>query len=693
MIENPKPENLKNLNKVENLNKTNKTNEIEESRKRFAKYVADYIANESDSFFDDEENNSLVIGINGEWGEGKSKVKKEIEKQLDSINSLTDNLVNNSAINSLKDFSVKDLIGNSIKNQIQNRTKKPIKYFEFGDWDYSTKGNIYDDLFLKLNENYNLKEDFVEDYKLQKLQNILQNRLKSQNSNSNIQEVVQNLQHKIENQKAQNSEIQESKYKFLFVKFILYIEKIINKAIFSNFVFITSFTAGFISGVLYGLSKNFTTELITFFISIISIILSSIYKFKNELNKKSFLKPLIENSNKKFVIFIDDVDRLSKEEILNLIRIIRTNLNIKNIIYVLFYSKEIVAKAISEDYFDGYVYLEKIIDKDLTIPKLSLTTYSNKLFTLISNLAESNERFKDEFDELSKYNNKDNENNKNNESDKNNENNETNKLSNIIKTYFSNMRKVYRFIYNFEKRINYLFNFANNNCCYSICIFCLEVLKLNEEQIYKKIRENPATYIGNDFINELKSLEVFITFYNKYISIDNSFYNTKEAFSASNIIRYLKSKLSGFNETYDDNTDISNFLSKIRQCADEYDKKPESNNMVILSNIKEKLLAYVKKKYTESHKSIENGTRVDDYYDINNVLSLFEFKNFYNNLIQEKLDELLNKYFNNIKVDYTHRMAIFDLLNICFNTSKDLHKNNQGKAHITYREYYTEYFD
>lgn len=642
--------------------------EIEDTRKKFAKYVADFIANESDSFFDDEENNSLVIGINGEWGEGKSKVKKEIEKQLDSINDLVNNLATNDSVNSL------------INNSTKNSTKKSIKYFEFGDWDYSSKGNIYDNLFLKLNENYNLKEDFVKDYRLQKLQD----RLKSQNSNSNTLEEVQNLQNKIKNQKAQNPEIQESKYKFLFVKFILYIEKIINKAIFSNFVFLTSPIIGFIIGILYELSKIFTTELITFFISFISIIIGSIYKFKNELDKKSFLKPLIENSNKKFVIFIDDVDRLSKEEILNLIRIIRTNLNIKNIIYVLFYSKEIVAKAISEDYFDGYVYLEKIIDKDLTIPKLSFTTYSNKLFALINNLAEGNERYKKEFDELSEYNNKD------NEIDKNSE---VKKLSNIVKIYFSNMRKIYRFIYNFEKRINYLFNFANNNCCYSICIFCLEVLKLNEEKIYKTIRENPTIYIGDDFINELKSLETFMVFYNNYISKDNSFFNIKEDFSASNIIRYLKSKLSGFNEIYDDNTDISGFLSKIRQYADQYDNKPQSNNTVIINNIKEKLLAYVKKKYTESHKSIEYDVRVDSCYDINNILSLFEFKNLYNDLIQDKLDGFFNKYFNNIKTDYTHKIAIFDLLNICFNETKSLHKDTGEKAHITYRDYYTEYFD
>lgn len=86
---------------------------------------------------------------------------------------------------------------------------------------------------------------------------------------------------------------------------------------------------------------------------------------------------LIERK-KMVVVFMDDIDRLDKDEIHAIFRLIKLSANFENIIYVLAFDPEIVEDALSERYFSkkktaGQNFLEKIVQVPISLPKVPTT--------------------------------------------------------------------------------------------------------------------------------------------------------------------------------------------------------------------------------------------------------------------------------------------------------------------------------
>lgn len=85
---------------------------------------------------------------------------------------------------------------------------------------------------------------------------------------------------------------------------------------------------------------------------------------------------LIEEK-KLVVTFIDDIDRLDKDEIQAIFRLIKLSANFENAIYVLAFDQEIVEDALSEKYFNkkeiaGQNFLEKIVQVPIDLPKVPI---------------------------------------------------------------------------------------------------------------------------------------------------------------------------------------------------------------------------------------------------------------------------------------------------------------------------------
>lgn len=78
------------------------------------------------------------------------------------------------------------------------------------------------------------------------------------------------------------------------------------------------------------------------------------------------------------VVFMDDIDRLDKDEIHAIFRLIKLSANFENVIYVLAFDPEIVEDALSERYFTkkqiaGQNFLEKIVQVPINLPKIPTT--------------------------------------------------------------------------------------------------------------------------------------------------------------------------------------------------------------------------------------------------------------------------------------------------------------------------------
>lgn len=99
---------------------------------------------------------------------------------------------------------------------------------------------------------------------------------------------------------------------------------------------------------------------------------------KNEIVKK------LSKTSFKYIIFIDDIDRLNNKEIRLLIQLIKAVCDFPNVIYVLSFDKDIVAKALeNEQNVDGRVYLEKIIQLSIDIPAVEQNDLRPYLFQKI----------------------------------------------------------------------------------------------------------------------------------------------------------------------------------------------------------------------------------------------------------------------------------------------------------------------
>ena len=89
----------------------------------------------------------------------------------------------------------------------------------------------------------------------------------------------------------------------------------------------------------------------------------SIHSIYNQINKK------IELLNKKIVVFIDDVDRLDREEIFELLKLIRNTANFSNVFFIVAYDRTYVNESIKHQSSETTVkYLDKIINVEINLP-------------------------------------------------------------------------------------------------------------------------------------------------------------------------------------------------------------------------------------------------------------------------------------------------------------------------------------
>lgn len=125
--------------------------------------------------------------------------------------------------------------------------------------------------------------------------------------------------------------------------------------------------------------------IISFVLIICNIILSVIKLRNNNLDEsitqiKKDLGKILEKENRKIIIIMDDIDRLSSQEIKQLFRIVRSNADFPNTIYLLSFDREIVEKSLDvQKRIDGREYLEKIINIEYDLPTIPTSTLSRIL--------------------------------------------------------------------------------------------------------------------------------------------------------------------------------------------------------------------------------------------------------------------------------------------------------------------------
>ena len=128
--------------------------------------------------------------------------------------------------------------------------------------------------------------------------------------------------------------------------------------------------------------------------SVINLDLSKIGESLSDIQLeelKNRVNDFLKQSNKKIIVIIDDIDRLDKNELFAIFKLIKLTGDFSNTYYVLSFDDEMVASALSERYGgsndeSGFNFPEKIVQVPLRIPKAlsnDLLDYTFELLDIV----------------------------------------------------------------------------------------------------------------------------------------------------------------------------------------------------------------------------------------------------------------------------------------------------------------------
>jgi hypothetical protein len=130
--------------------------------------------------------------------------------------------------------------------------------------------------------------------------------------------------------------------------------------------------------------------------------LSSKIASPSPIELKKRVEKILKESNKRVVVFMDDIDRLENKEVQMLFRLIKVTAGFEYLTYVLAFDEEMVSNALNENFLNGRQYLEKIIQVPLRIPMANPFVLRRMCFESVEDvLRKMNITLKD--DELNLY--------------------------------------------------------------------------------------------------------------------------------------------------------------------------------------------------------------------------------------------------------------------------------------------------
>lgn len=287
-------------------------------RKNFAIKLAHDIANWNDT-------ESLVIGLYGKWGDGKTSV----------INF------------------IKDLYENPSEINIEKNSKSIPTIIEFNPWFFSNSGSIIQNFLLEVGKELG-------------------------QSNSEIDRQIANkigmMRLYLEPVSTFGEKIESWMFRWLLPVLGLTLVEITDRIVDLNSILYWTIVI-----VLTLLSfLKFANKISEFF--------EDFYRKRSNLNDKTLnqikeeVKEKLLERGQKILFIIDDVDRLTPDEVKVLFQLVKINLDLPNLIYLISMDVSTVGKMLTTSSINGDEYIEKIVQIPVPLPKASEEKISQFLF-------------------------------------------------------------------------------------------------------------------------------------------------------------------------------------------------------------------------------------------------------------------------------------------------------------------------
>jgi KAP family P-loop domain. len=214
---------------------------------------------------------------------------------------------------------------------------------------------------------------------------------------------------------------------------------------------------------LFALTTGLVEASVKFLAAGVEVGVKSINEVKRELSKD------LEKLKSPMLIALDDLDRLTPQEILEVFQLIKANADFPNIIYLVLCDRTIVESNISKAMnVPGRDYLEKIVQVGFDVPMIDVERVRRVLFDRLNRILAAKSVSK-RFD--------------------------TTRWANVfwsgLHSYFSTLRDVNRFASTLAFHIS-SFSVDGAFEVNPIDLIVLEVLRLNEPDLYKVLQSNKA---------------------------------------------------------------------------------------------------------------------------------------------------------------------------------------------------------
>lgn len=367
----------------------------------------------------------------------------------------------------------------------------------------------------------------------------------------------------------------------------------------------------------------------------------------------------IARINKRVCVFIDDLDRLEKSEIMEVLKLIRNTANFKNTIFVVGYDREYIIKSIgTQGIINPDQYLEKIFSVEVSLPIYEKEILLRELRNLLNeNLLSQNTSGIESFiSRKSKFSN-----------------------DYLICQFLFNVRDVKRFVNLFSLSLN---SFYPNNLkdISSIELFVIELVRYRFFSIYLLLSENPSSlllYNNSDdryYIEEISILpskdkpeikheDVFAQKIDKYFP---SLYSTEEKVTLYEILSMLFSRgdrKKQFSITYAHN--ISRYFAfrimNYNLSAIEF-----KNSQTTIDDFKKFIDTSIKEKKAIALLTMIESSQI-------NTLSIDQYKILFEGtfylgtkiVLETQIKKFRNQFFNSTKSFFTIDLVSSD------NTKKD----------------------
>lgn len=277
----------------------------------------------SKALYDWKEEDSLVISLTGKWGTGKSSI-----------------------INLVKEYIEKD------------KSEDKPTVIDFNPWMFSNINNLSSQFFNELSKELNIQNDSEHDKKLAKKISLYSDLLNIFPTTNNILSLSPLLT-------------------MILGVLGISISKLIDIFNISETVIqITFYVIGIIS-LLAGLLKQVSNILI----KKADVKIKSISEIKKEISD------IMKTRTKKLVIVIDDIDRLTPDEIKEMFKLVRVNADFPKTIYILAFDKEIIERSLeTKSIINGKSYIDKIVQVNFDIPRVVNDKIQRLLFQELDNI-------------------------------------------------------------------------------------------------------------------------------------------------------------------------------------------------------------------------------------------------------------------------------------------------------------------